>query len=144
MPGMSEARFAGEVVSFGSKARRCGTSQALLVGDGLARKPPGGCSLCCNYCARECLGSVVTSPIATLRLNRWRAGSLFVRPCRGRNGGYAGTKSMEGSVTACRDRCGRWQVCSDAVVLSRPKVDFCAVRNRRSAMDRLNLAQSRK
>jgi hypothetical protein len=55
-----------------------------------------------------------------------------------------GTGGAVGSVTACRDRCGRWQVCSDAVVLSRPKVDFCAVRNRRSAMDRLNLAQSRK
>jgi hypothetical protein len=58
---------------FGPRARRCGTSQTLSVGDGLTRKPIGDCCVCiATIMLKVCLGSVVASRVAVSRLGGCR------------------------------------------------------------------------
>ncbi|KAK7178045.1 hypothetical protein PSPO01_15903 [Paraphaeosphaeria sporulosa] len=85
-----------KAMPFSPRARRCGTSQTLLVSDGLTRKPISSCILYVVTALKRCLGSVVALVLLrSMDVSYCVACSriLSVCPCRGRNGDPTGAKS---------------------------------------------------
>ncbi|KAF9729954.1 hypothetical protein PMIN01_11887 [Paraphaeosphaeria minitans] len=69
-----------------------GTSQTLLVGNGLTRKPISNCILCIVTAIERCLGYVVAF-VLPCRSEMTVAAGFVGLSCRGRNSDPTGAKS---------------------------------------------------